>query len=336
MPCVLLLFSVSVFASSPLDSCLNKSLRKLTEHSYQKTPTAGFDYSSAEWEFMNSQELIYIDHSVKPTPGEYHASNEWDWFKMPRDFEETDVVIGFGTNSAWDIAVRKNAKTLVIGDWAKGPLITQEYFMKPLILASDTPADFISMIAGVPIPESLRSSPINDVFNYIDRYLKTAGSSGANRSEFFEHVITKLKNNTKISDIQLAAVKSYFDDLSNSSKHFNEFKFGPIYGSYVSKFRSKLTKGHGPIYEFFKNRYHPDSLIKSKADPTLIGRPDFSIVSSQMAFDRLKRLFDGNIHYVNASFENENIYWTAKRLGKVSGHKRYTLSITPIERKNSL
>ncbi len=111
----------------------------------QRLITTKSVYQPEEWLWsLDRQDLIlYHGSHVYRRGSEFLASNEEAWSKTPIDQEKTDVLVGFGTNSAWDIAFRKRAEELIIADWSPWPVLAHAYFLAPLIRIAKSPQEFL-------------------------------------------------------------------------------------------------------------------------------------------------------------------------------------------------
>ncbi len=289
-----------------------------------------FSRNAVHEAFGRSERLLFST-DTQPTVGrEFYATNELDGLiRGPVDRVPTDVVIGFGTNSSWDIAVRKNAKVLIIADWSWGPLIGQEYLFRPLILSAKTPGEFLGMLAGVPVPESVQMLPLGGVVQYIDSYIHYRGElekKKPERNRFLNSKITEMAESGRFTRHQLEFVSSFFNALVNRDEERIEeplHNFGPFSGVYVIH---KVEH----FYSYFRERYAPQSLWDQGATESLMEDPFLSVFSSSEAFERLQRLFDGSVYYAHASIEHPGIYETAKKLGARRGFADFTISASNI------
>ncbi|MFL5592134.1 MAG: hypothetical protein ACJ8DI_31400 [Ktedonobacteraceae bacterium] len=101
----------------------------------------------------------------------FPASNEFDWAWFPWTPEPVDVIIGFGTNASWDVAIRHRTKTLILGDWQREPLLGQEYLLRPFILLAKNRQEFLSFLSGIPVPQDAKAS--------VDKKTVLVGDGGA-------------------------------------------------------------------------------------------------------------------------------------------------------------
>lgn len=105
------------------------------------------------------QQLLYNQPGKPEEAGIiFPASNEFDWAWFPWTPNPVDVVIGFGTNASWDVAIRHGATALVLGDWQPAPLYGQEFLLRPLILLAKNRQEFLSFLCGIPIPPDAKAA----------------------------------------------------------------------------------------------------------------------------------------------------------------------------------
>jgi len=283
-----------------------------------------------------------------PLVKSFAASNEYDWASTPWDESPTDVVLGFGTNSAWDIAVRKNAKALVLGDIVGEPLYAQNYLLRPLLLIAESRADFLSMLAGFELPPELKASgePIENVFDYLVK--KTQGyvsglaaqrsrsvterdrqSFAEMRNERLQNyalLINRLRQDKRITPDQIYMVNAYTSALVTGGLDRKDAAFlGGVYSHWVYS-----GERYDLFLSAFNQRYNPRLLVEQGAPRNLVEHPFFSTFASDEAFKRLQYLFNGHIYYVGAELREDNLYQTLRSWGDQKGYRDYTLSISNI------
>ncbi len=145
---------------------------------------------------------------------EFYASNEFDWFQSPVQLEPADVVIGFGTNSAWKIAYERGAKRLIISDWNPQVLTMQEFFVRPLLLEASCPAEFFSFVAGVPLTSKLENRPLNQVFKYLMKEKKLTSVQAVRRRMDFVNVLAeRLAKRGDLTPMHVDFVRRFLRDL---------------------------------------------------------------------------------------------------------------------------
>lgn len=263
------------------------------------------DYShildTIETRFAQSSRLIFESEKKAPRSresGEFYASNEMDWHQAPIDKIVADTVIGFGTNNVWDIAVRKNAKRMIIADWSPRPLLLQEYLLRPLILISKNRFHFFQMIGA-----------FSEVTPQEGQSLMEARRGAA------EQVLRTMVLDQRFSAEHVAMVASYFK-LKIEGKDL-----APSFSSQRSRELIEALEG------YYHQRYNPRSLIADGAHSGVINDPFFSSFSSEQSFQILRRIFDGNIYYARTEFDHPGFYGKVRDL---FSSNEYALTVTNI------
>lgn len=266
-------------------------------------------------EMRELKQFLYDDGST-PVPDEEHlVSNEFRSFNGPNDEQETDLVIGYGTNSAWDLAVRKNAKAIVFTDWNSDPLKGQQFLMRPLILLSRSPNEFIAQFAGQALPGPILAAPLEEAIEY------TVESSLHNRhlpdQAFIEQLLANAILDPRLGVMEFEVLKSYYRGYLESPKFTQNRPFESV--------------GRTTLIEpFLQMRYNPAYLIELGADPKLIRRTYFSSMSSVPAFQRLQSIFESNVYYSRNSIMDRAAYEVIRELAARKGYTRITVSISNI------
>ena len=96
---------------------------------------------------FHGSRVIYTSKSPQTSPG-FIASNEVDHFSMNFPRSGGDTLLGFGSTINWDIASIRRVQTLIIADQAPEVILAHIQLYRPLFLASTTPEEFISSLAG--------------------------------------------------------------------------------------------------------------------------------------------------------------------------------------------
>lgn len=284
------------------------------------------------------------------TDAPFPASNEIDW--LGHNWDDTwntkpaPMVIAFGTNSGWDVAVRLKAKEMVMVDWMLIPLECQEYLLRPLLAISKSRAEFLSNLAGVPIAGN---TLLNDVW-------KQLGDTKNECSKLWNGEMTKAKNTFSIpgsllptiqhlckllAQIQLSTtsqftpqhvnfVREYLAELCTFKKiskkdYSNQDYFGPFRPPKGYNFK---LGSNGNIWAYYYDRYCPDQAvahiakISKDAGESIANVPVtkistesrgdyFSFLSSEVAYNHLKKLFQDNaVWYAKGDFYG-NLLWEA-------------------------
>ncbi len=290
-------------------------------------------------------ELVHSDKSAGKIEGAFFTSNEYDYWREAIDIRPVDLVMGFASNSVWDRAVSRNAKAMIIADRDSVILETQQNYFRPLVALSKTPAEFLSFISGVPISENLKNKPIEEVFDAIDSFKAAVAKSSEKQKEqksFIEEISKQLAANPKISEAQRNFVMSYHQYLLNPSS--TNLPGQKIEGNALFTGNRPIVQA-GPIrgrsdqvqdlYAGFRLRYHPRLLREAGAPASTIQNPLFSIVSSQMAFDRLKNIFDGNIYYVHGNAFNPDVYREVKKFADKNSYTQIAVMISNVLDQNT-
>ncbi|MEN0058628.1 MAG: hypothetical protein AAGB31_07320 [Bdellovibrio sp.] len=256
-------------------------------------------------------------HQYKPGT-EFLASNEFDWLATPFDNQSADVLIAFGTNSAWEIAVNKNVKRLYLADWSPYPLLTSAYLITPLIRIAKTPHHFITLLSGRVPNKNLEQMPLDDLFLEARQYTtKSSPDKTKNTRAFLQYLASQ-----KISDFELEFLTSYFWALNQSPTQSQSF--GP--------FQNIRSSSFARILNFYDQRYSPSAVsLQNSVDSALDLLARHSVFSSQTNFAKLRTLFvNGNVQYAMTSITDLNLYQNILLKEKKRGSQSYALSITNI------
>jgi hypothetical protein len=257
-------------------------------------------------DLIKSGQMIYVGkHKFEPGT-EFLASNEFDWSRTPVDKTSTDLLIGFGTNSSWDLAMRKQAKHLVIGDWSPWPIIGQAYLIAPLIRLAKTPQEFILMISGISRKRAQGIS-VAEAFSIVQDF--DSRPAHQQRDYILEH-LDSLVEDFQISDQELKFLTTYYAPrlgVPTAPRSFGPFQ--GIRGSSMAMLNS-----------FFAARYASGS--NGKVD---------SVFSSQENFNYLKNLFDqGRVQYGLTAIDDPSFYAAAKQTQNRNNLKTTTISVSNI------
>ena len=269
------------------------------------------------WQMQSEKKLIYRGkHKYEPGT-EFLASNEFDWLATPFDKKPADVLVAFGTNSSWDIAVHKNVKSLYVVDWSPYPLLAHAYIISPLMKIAKTPQEFIILLSGrVPTPE-LTEGRLGDILQKSNVY---SGSKKTEKLAETEAFLEYLARREEISDFDLQFLNSYFKGMAGENSAPNAL--GPFKGLRHPNFAKLLS--------FYHQRYSPDvSADHHIGKRTKSSLEEMSVFSSQKNFDKLKSLFDGDkVQYGMSSITDLGVYQAIK--GKEAPGLRYSISVTNI------
>lgn len=271
--------------------------------------------------FFSSPQLFYNNGKLPPQSAfPFYASNEDDWHNTPWDDSPTDILVGFGTNSAWDLALRKNAKSLMIADHAAGPLIAQEYILAPLLRIAETPAEFLALLSGIDLPPERRNDDLEKLGPFVINY-----HDGRLLSEIaaeMQNVLRKLNASGTSAD-ELRAIAEYYKALIKPDHHPN--RFGVL--------RSHDAQTTGPLVEFYYSRYLPQ-LRRERGYADAVTHPEDSFLSSQASYSRFQKMFASRL-YAHTDLYSADFYRSLKIHGDELGYRRYTFSVSNIFDANS-
>jgi|GEM_PF-4462097 len=265
--------------------------------------------------FFSSRELFFNDKKVQLQGKPFFASNEFDWHQTPWDTAATDVVVGFGTNSAWDIANRKNPSLLVIGDWMAGPLIAQQYIHRPLLRVARTPIEYLFFLLSLEAPEARLKDSLAQFEDYVDTEVQKISPTEVLSNQI--RLLARFRA-AGLSPEEITAIGEYYRALIVGSR---PGQFGVLRGRYAEY--------NGNLIQYFLTRYLPKHQEHFGGARDLINNPDYSFLSSQNAFDRFKKLY-GTSLYAHTDYMNESFYRQLKEHGDAKGYRRYTFSISNI------
>lgn len=305
-----LLFLMPAFAEIPANDSVQESCRAFLATAKQMGRTNG---PLAKF-FFESPRVLYNDGKMPRSPFPFYASNEFDWHNMPWDDSPTDVVVGFGTNSAWDVASRQRAKLLIIGDHTAGPLIAQNFILRPLLRVSRTPAEYIALIGGVDLPDSHLDDTLAGIEGYLDHFRET--TTPEQKLDGMQNVVRSLTAK-EITDVELRAIADYYLAMVKPTR---DGYFGPLH--------SKGAHQTGDLRSFFRGRYFP-GLRKKIGATDAIEAPEDSFLASQAAFDRFRELYVSAL-YAHTDYESPDFYREVKTYGDQRGYRKYTFSLSNI------
>lgn len=270
------------------------------------------------FQFKKDGKLFYRGkHSFEPGT-DFLASNEYDWLSTPFDHKPSDVLIAFGTNSAWEIAANKNVKSLYLADWSPYPLLSSAYIISPLIRIAKTPQELIILLSGrIPSKELLDRS-LDELFETSRYYVNGDSPEKINQTKAFLEYLAR----QNISDFELQFLTSYFYGLAGKKVEKN--KLGP--------FENLRHASFARLLNFYDQRYSPGVAAIHNEKPSVETELEqVSVFSSQKNFDKLKYLFDNDrVHYGLTEITDTNFYQTIQQKEKANGYQKYTLSITNI------
>lgn len=276
------------------------------------------ELSELLFNFKKDGKLIYQGkHKYEPGT-EFLASNEYDWLSTPFDHKPADVLVAFGTNSAWEIAVNKKVKSLYIADWSPYPLLASAYIVSPLIKIAKTPQEFIILLSGQIPTKALTERPLDDIFNDSTRFAANpTAEKHAQVKTFLEYLAQQ-----KISDFELKFLTSYFYGLTDPAR--SATALGP--------FSNLRYASYAKILNFFDQRYSPTVVeMQNPQTNRTVTLEQASAFSSQENFNTLRNLFaTDNVHYGLTSITDLSFYKSVQKIEARLGYGKYALSITNI------
>lgn len=262
--------------------------------------------------------LIYKGKHQYVPGTEFLASNEADWLATPFDNKPTDLMIAFGTNSAWEIAINKKPKNLIIGDWSPNPLFAQAYLVGPLLRISKSPTDFILRLAGIEPNETLRHKSLDEIFSLTEQYLRQKDQDRLNNVQIF---LKNLAEDSQISLLELKFMTSYFyamAGINRSPKGMGPFEYlrHPSFANLIG---------------FLKMRYGKYNLIENNSPKLIPLAKQYGALLDQNNFIALKNMYDNNhIKYALTSIDDNGFYQAIATKFSAQTLKNITLSITNI------
>lgn len=255
--------------------------------------------------FRKSKSLIYDSQAPRPlglVMGGHMMSNEFDIFKLPQKLPQRDVFFGIGNNASWDLALRSDAKKLVLFDINYEPLILQRYFFRVLFEISETPADFYKylFLKASQNHEQKTSLKLLEDFDMWDDYLW-----------FYDEIVDPKIQRQQLSEELLQKIKDKSTDPEKEKvieivKAFQE--------SYKNGGPDLFPKSRGSSYELvltlFRNRYFPNKAQGifglTDREKEALYENNQTFLSSTENFLKMKDLML-NASYVVASVES--LFW---------------------------
>lgn len=291
--------------------------------------------SSLVQSFRKSSSLVYDSQAPRPlglVMGGHMMSNEFDIFKLPQKLPQRDVFFGIGNNASWDLALRSDAKKLVLFDINYEPLILQRYFFRALFEVSDSPADFYKYLFLKASQKHYEKNSLKLIEDF-DTWEDYAWFEGdvidpkVQRQELSEELLRKIKETSKDPEKEkvLEIIKAFQDSYMNN---------GP-------DLFPNIPKSRGSSYEFvltlFKNRYFPTQAKGifglSESEKEALYEKNVTFLSSNENFQKMKALML-NASYVVASVES--LFWEdfAPRLkANSNGATIYTSNVLEVYAK---
>ncbi len=279
--------------------------------------------------FRKSKSLIYDSQAPRPlglVMGGHMMSNEFDIFKLPQKLPQRDVFFGIGNNASWDLALRSDAKKLVLFDINYEPLMLQRYFFRALFEVSESPADFYKYLFLKASQKHYEKNTLKLIEDF-DTYEDFAWFDGEvvdpkiQRKELSEELLQKIKEKSTDPEIEkvLEVVKAFQDSYMNNG---------------ADLFPNSRGSSYEIVLTLFKNRYFPTQAKGifglSEHEKEALYENNLTFLSSSENFYKMKDLML-NASYVVASVES--LFWQsfAPRLeGNTNGVTIYSSNILEV------
>ena len=239
-------------------------------------------------------QLIYLGKHRYDSRGAFIASNEFDWHRTPFDGKPTDLLIGFGTNSAWEIAINKRAKTMIVADWSPEPVLAHAYVLAPLIRISESPRELILHLAGRrPSETALTNIPA-----LLHRYSQSYLMSREQIHTFLEYLATR----NEIRDEELEFLSAFFYSRMSATSFMQSPSRQPSWIGrpvYQGPFAGLRDPGFADISLFMALRYQevPSKMISH------------SVLHNPENYAKLRRVFlENRVHYAMAEIADRGFY----------------------------
>lgn len=263
--------------------------------------------STFEWlaRLRASGRLTYEGRHYSLNGTEFLASNEGDWHRTPFDWKPTEVLVAFGTNSAWEIAANKQAKTLVLADWSPLPLFAHAYLIEPLLRISTTPQQLMLHLAGLD-PAGVRSLDSSSLAAILAGRFEM-------RPEAIGRFLTYLSEKKEINDEELEFFSQYYRSRDMRAK------FMRMFGEDSSPFRELRDPGFANFNLFFELRYN-------ETPPGMLA---MSVMHNQKHFDYIRGLYlNRHVEYVLSAVNDLAMYQSVQN--QHPNAQSWTLSLTNI------
>jgi hypothetical protein len=235
---------------------------------------------------------VLCAESTATNNGFFYLSNENDWRGIDPDAPQCDAVISFSNNVGWDQALECGAKVLVLWDWQAAPLVAQEQIFRPLILASATPAEFLSRVCG----ERLSGVDTDDLTAVCTALMKSAVSRDSKLSEIraaFHRETLEAVARLELDPQFLAAYYKGIAALRDGSSAELPIPLNAPGGRMISDTRDLALE----FLQDLRARYARPSID--------------SCLSSAGNFLRLQTLFASSVYYVRADIRTSEMFLLA-------------------------
>lgn len=239
-------------------------------------------------ELVDTRRVVYQKNISYIKGHEYLASNEFNFHENQLREISSDLIVGFGTNSVWDLALKSQSSKMIIADWSPWPIIAQAFLISPLLRIANSPAEFICMINGMPA-----STAAN--LGLIDAFRISKEFTLAPLKDQFERVRVLLNDlclDTRINELELKFLTTYFRPRLNDN--LNKLCYGP--------FSDLSSPNIANISYYYDERYNPKKTGTTQ-----------NVFSAAENFNKLKQMFlDGNVYYAVAEVSDLLFYQSIK------------------------
>lgn len=276
---------------------------------------------------LPAKQVLYVRESIELGLSRGHlVSNESDFWKQPIDTRPADIFVGFGNNNVYDLAMRRNAKTMVIVDHDGEVLRAHEYLYKPLAMIARSPGEFISMLTGYPVPRHAMDGPIDFVFAEIARSIVSEHPIFPNpeRMRYAHSVAERIGAHPALTGAHAEFVRNHLLWLAAPQQ------IRPSIEGVFSDFQLQEDGTAFMLGRLFA-RYSTLRLASEGAPPELVLSPNYSILSSPEAFRWLQNIYsDNQVFYVLADIADGRAYERIGDLARASGQQIGGLYLTNI------
>jgi hypothetical protein len=268
--------------------------------------------------FSKEDNLIYKGQHDYMPGSEFLASNEFDWARTPYSKKKADVLVAFGTNSAWEIIIAQSPKEIIMADWSPQPLMAHEYLITPLMKIANTPQEFISLLSGhLPTEATNRYD--------MDVTLKHAVQSFGNpsRQQFIQvqNLLKYLTTRPEITEKEFEFLASYY--VASIGYNYHQYGFGP--------FKELRGASFANFVNFYEGRYDQTSFIENNGKAALSVMKEFGSITSLENFTKLRSYFvEGKIKYAVTSVMDTEFYSQVIKDNQAKGLNKMVLSVTNI------
>jgi hypothetical protein len=263
-------------------------------------PQGYIPYSYWMQELRTSGDVIFSGKHGWVPGSDFLSSNEGDWYNTPFDNKPTDLMIAFGTNSFWEIAVNKKAKNVILGDWSPLPLLAHAFVISPLIRISATPVDFIRYLDG----QAPNGTP-GDIKQTL--YRANMSPELIISQQRVQTLLEDLAAKSEISDVELYFLSQYFWSRTSDQ------------ALSASPFRGVRSASFMHLAGFLGYRYAEASEDQLKK----------SVLHNPFLFTELKKIFtEKRIKYAWTEIANPEFYRKVK--ATYPDAKDWTVSATNI------